>query len=238
MQVFPDYSDQRFKGYCIHCTAPDGSKPFNNDHIPSRNLLAKPYPEDLPTISICEECNTEFSTSEEYLRTLLECVISGSCDPADVRDASVCRALSGNKTLRAAMAAARREYQTLGGETRVIWEPDRRVVESALAKNARGHYFYECGEPLSGDPTRVWYTPLCVMTVTERHEFEKVPDIGAWPEVGSRLLQRVATGADMMDGWIFVQDDVYRYRICEGEETVRMVIREYLACEVSWSDHF
>ena len=43
---------------------------------------------------------------------------------------------------------------------------------------------------------------------------------------------------DLVDGWVVVQEGVYRYAVSRGEDglSVRIVISEYLATEVVWSD--
>lgn len=56
-----------------------------------------------------------------------------------------------------------------------------------------------------------------------------------WPEVGSRMMTRVCTGQDMVDGWMIVQEDVYTYCLIQGPPViVRTVLNEYLATEVVW----
>ena len=110
-----------------------------------------------------------------------------------------------------------------------------------MVKNARGHVFYEYGEPMLTEPEHVWTLPLVVMTAAEREEFENAGTAGelaGWPEVGSRMMTRVLTGQDMRDGWVIVQDGVYRFRVEQcGVMLVRSVLFEYLATEVYWSDH-
>ncbi len=67
-------------------------------------------------------------------------------------------------------------------------------------------------------------------------EFLLVDHGSAWPEVGSRLLQRLYSGEDMADGWIIVQPGVYVYIVFEDDGViVRSIIREYLLTEVRWS---
>ena len=79
--------------------------------------------------------------------------------------------------------------------------------------------------------------PLETLTATERAEFETI-DMGAgWPEVGSRMMIRVMTGQDLDNGWVVVQDGVYRYAVMQQNGVVvRIVIAEYLAAEVRWED--
>ena len=52
------------------------------------------------------------------------------------------------------------------------------------------------------------------------------------------MMTRVMTGQDLCDGWVVVQDDVYRYGVAQcGVMLVRSVLFEYLATEVYWGDH-
>ena len=108
-----------------------------------------------------------------------------------------------------------------------------------VLKNARGHVFYEFGQPMLEEPDRVWTRPLMAMTDEEQEAFwdAAAAGIGGWPEVGSRMMTRVLTGQDMRDGWIVVQDGVYRYRVeqAAGGVLVKSVLREYLATAVYWS---
>ncbi len=56
-----------------------------------------------------------------------------------------------------------------------------------------------------------------------------------WPELGSRMMTRILTGQDLSDGWVIVQDGVYRDAVLQqGRLTVRSVIEECLATEVRW----
>lgn len=83
-------------------------------------------------------------------------------------------------------------------------------------KNARGHAFFEYGEPLFEKPSAVWSLPLASMTQQQRDEFENANsglDLAAWPEVGSRMTTRLVTGQDLVGSWVVVQDGVYRYSI-------------------------
>ena len=122
-----------------------------------------------------------------------------------------------------------------------VWNPETARIERVVIKNARGHAFYECGEPVLTEPEHVWVAPLATMTAAERAEFENsgtAGDFAPWPEVGSRMMTRVVTGQDLRDGWVIVQDNVCRYRVeqCDGM-LVRSVLFEYLATEVCWSDY-
>lgn len=77
-----------------------------------------------------------------------------------------------------------------------------------------------------------------VLTPEARDHFETPPATSGWPEVGSRTMQRmaVAFAAPGISPWVEVQAGRYRYlAVAVGAVLIRMVISEYLACEVIWS---
>ena len=213
----------------------------NRDHVPSRGLLRKPYPDNLPVVDTCVACNNGFSADEEYMYLFLHCVLTGSTDPEQHPDAKIARALQRHKKLRARIERSKTEYRTIGDETRCVWQPEKERVERVVVKNSRGHAFYEYGEPMLSEPEHVCTLPLVTMTAAEREGFENAGTSGELafsPEVGSRMMTRVLTGQDMCDGWVIVQEGVYRFRVQQRcGILVRSVLFEYLATEVHWSDH-
>lgn len=242
MGPLEDYSDDRWKAWCIHCGATAWDADFSEDHVPSKALLDRPLPEYPPTVAICAACNNRLSVDEEYLRVFLCCAMSGTCDPDELDQLGhdkVARALRRNGRLLAEMRTARTELRHSDESATVTWRPDLSRLIPPLLKNARGHFMYEMGEPPEGEPAHLAVVPLACLTPEQRRAFETVSLGEAWPEVGSRLLQRVAipldarTGAQPWSGWIEVQPDVYRYAIHELS-AVRLVIREYLAFEAIW----
>jgi hypothetical protein len=129
------------------------------------------------------------------------------------------------------------EYKTVGGETRLLWTPEQDRVSRIVLKNARGHAFFEYGEPMLAEPDHVWAAPLETLTATQRTEFENVDMGQSWPEVGSRMMTRVMTGQDLSGAWVIVQDGHYRYAVApEGTILVRSVLHGYLATEVCWGN--
>ena len=244
MRYLHDFSDERNKSVCIHCGSWLKDVETNRDHIPSKCLLRKPYPrkpypENLPVITICSDCNRRFSFDEEYLSLFLQCVLRGSSDPEDQYDPRVGRALQRHGNLKARIERSR--FETIvDRESRIFWKPEEDRVANVTLKNARGHAYYELGEPVLSDPTHVRVTPLEALTATQRTDFESMwsTGIAGWPEVGSRMMQRVAEEQDLVNGWVVVQDGIYRYRVEQhGMILVRSVLWEYLATEVYWSDY-
>ncbi len=241
MYQINEFVDERQKAWCIQCRAGIGDVETSRDHVPSKAFLRKPYPDNLPVVNICVDCNNGFSEDEEYLHLFLQCALTGSTDPEQHSDAKIARALKRHKKLRARIERSKKEYPTIGGETRCVWEPEEKRVERIVVKNARGHVFFEYGEPMLREPTRVWTLLLTAMSVSERDDFEYdgvVEELARSPEVGSRMMARVFTGQDMRDGWVIVQDGVYRFRLQQRSGiVVRSVLFEYLATEVHWSDY-
>jgi hypothetical protein len=183
---------------------------------------------------VCKKCNSGFSLDEEYFITFLSCVLSGSTAPEAQANPKIQRALARNPALVARLDAAKQASTTHSGEEKIIWQPESERINRIAVKNARGHAFFEFGEPMLRELNYVWAMPLALLTDQQRSEFEEVAASG-WPEVGSRMMTRIASGADLDQGWVVVQDDVYRYAVIqEGTLMVRSVIRNYLATEVYW----
>ena len=224
--------------WCMYCGGWIGAHPTNMDHVPSKSLLKKPYPPHLPTISACRECNEGFSLDEEYLTTFLACVLAGSTNPNDHTNARVGRALRRNPKLMAKIEKSKLIDDSLWGKTKLLWEPEWERVQRVLIKNARGHAFYEHGEPMLDAPYGFGVKPLVTMPPEKRASFEIIDYGSNWPEVGSRMMTRLITGEDLVDNWVMVQEGVYRYAaIYSGGMAVRMVLYEYLAAEVIWNDY-
>ena len=241
MDYIEDCSDARLKGSCPQCGAWLGEENRSVDHVPSKCLLSRSegpsndeYPAQLPVVPTCRRCNAGFSKDEEYMHLFLHCVLVGSTDPDRHADSRVRRALTRHVSVRELIERSKR-VRSDG----VVWTPMQEHVDRVVLKNARGHVFYEFGQPMLEEPDHVWTRPLLAMTDEEQEAFwdATAAGIAGWPEVGSRMMTRVVTGQDMRDGWIVAQDGVYRYRVeqAAGGVLVKSVLREYLATEVYWS---
>lgn len=234
MDKIEDFSDDRQKAWCIHCGAWITSIPINRDHVPSKSLLQRPLPPHVPQVEVCSSCNNGFSFDEEYVVAFLSCVLSGTTDPARQTNPKIQRALERNPALRARIESGRKSYTTTVGEQETVWQPEIERVHRIVLKNARGHAFFELGEPMLSQPTHIMATPLQLLSDEQLSNFENV-STNLWPEVGSRMMTRYITGQDMGNGWVVVQDGVYRYAVFQtGTMTVRSVIWGYLATEVYW----
>jgi hypothetical protein len=239
VQIIEDFSDERLKAWCIHCGGWLIDLDANVDHAPSKGFLLDPRPENLPTVPVCIPCNSGFSRDEAYMIALLSTALSGTTDPAKQIIPSARRILEKSVPLQERIKRSS-SYTTIGGEQRLVWKPDLERIGKVVVKNARGHAFFEIGEPMMHEPTSVRIVPLEHLTRGEREEFEEIGGTGLYPEVGSRMMTRVLTGQDLTEhGWVMVQEGVYRYSAVQtGMMTIKSVLYEFLGTEVYWDDDF
>jgi hypothetical protein len=237
MERIEEFVDPRHKAWCIHCGGWLSDATANKDHVPSKSLLKKPWPHHLPVVRVCRDCNSRFSKDEQYFLAFIQSVLVGSTDPARHSNGSAARALGESAKLRERIEMARTTYRTPSGETKEAWKPETGRINRVIVKNARGHAYFEFGEPLFGEPDHVWAVPLEALTLAELERFERGDGLAPWSEVGSRMMSRTIFGQDMVGAWVVVQDGVYRYSVAQGAGlVVRSVLYEYLATEVLWND--
>lgn len=227
MRQLANWGDARQVEICTYC----GDAVQTRDHVPSRVLLDEPFPENLPVVPSCLPCNNAASSDEEYFACLIESVICGTTDPEKIGREKIRRTLSKQHALREriTMALERKNEQLFFNV-----ELDR--IERVVVKLAQGHTLYELNEPQMIKPSSVFVSPLHLLNNDVRKAFETPPerDFAIWPEVGSRAMQRLVRNES---GWIEVQPSRYRYLvIADAVIQVRLVVSEYLACEVIWNE--
>jgi len=223
MEQLRDFGDERVRAFCAYC----GGSTETKDHVPSKILLDEPYPSNLPVVPACEPCNQSFSEDEAYLACLLECVSVGSTSGSAIKRDKIRRHLRVRPEMASLLAQAR---IVTGGQVSFKVETER--IRNVALKLARGHAAFEIGEPQYGEPKQVSTVPLLSMTDEALMGFEKPPQFMLWPEVGSRGMQRIVSrGNEPVEKWIVVQPGRYRY-LASSNRTIRIVIGEYLACEV------
>ena len=236
MKQIYHFSDQLGSVSSIPCPEKNHSGRRSRDHIPTKALLNPPYQENLMDVGMCQECNSGFAKDEEYFAAFLASVISGSTEPDPIQFLAASRILAHNPRLRSRIDAARRLEVTPRKDTLVTWTPELERIERVIVKNARGHVLFELGQAFGTPPTHVAIAPIEQLTPLQLSQFEHPQGLSGWPEVGSRLMLRLLeTGEVQDDGWIAVQDGIYRYAVGELPR-VRIVLREYLAAEVAWDE--
>lgn len=229
------FMDERLTGMCVYC----GAKPETRDHVPSKVLLDKPYPEDLPVVGACKECNENFSLDEQYVACFLECVRCGTVEPSGLQRPKIKRILTENPKLKDRIGACQRKDDA----GNLLWYPEIDRLRKIVLKLARGHLAYGI-YPEFKDPVEVAFAPLSNLSDEERVAFEDVPfrKVDVVPEIGSRGFLHVFVvessgekSVAYVDHWIVVQPGQYRYVvIVKGGILVKLVLGEYLACTVSW----
>ncbi|MBO9454639.1 hypothetical protein J7376_12115 [Paracoccus sp. R12_1] len=239
MDKIDEFFDDRNRAWCIHCSGVLANMVTTEDHVPTQSFLRKPRPHHLPKVTTCFDCNNGFSKDEQYVGAFLSCVVSGTIDPDKQFNASAASALRKSPALRSMIDQSKTERLTETGEAQIVWMPDRDRVNRVVVKNARGHSFFELGEPMMNDPDIVWTYPIGLLTPEQRAEFEGENEVGGlsvFPEVGSKMMTRIMTGQDLDGSWVIVQDGIYRYEVnFDVGVRVRTVIFDYLATEVFWN---
>jgi hypothetical protein len=137
LEQIPNYGDQRNVDWCVYC----GGAVETRDHLPSRILLDKPYPTNLPAVPACQACNGGFSLDEEYVACVLECVLAGSAYEAFERP-KIAKVLERKPKLAALIEQGRQQ----DGE-RSVFAIDTSRVRNVILKLARGHMAFEMNEP-------------------------------------------------------------------------------------------
>ncbi len=238
-----DLADKRLIVGCIHC----GGSEETRDHSPSKVFLDEPFPEQLPKLPSCEPCNNDVSKDEEYVACLIESAIAGSADPSAMRRPKIRAILGRSVGLRARIGAAR---TVSASGTSFAVETGR--INNVLTKLARGHAVFELSRQLLSPPATIAYQVLATMENDQREKFEEIHFVGLLNEIGSRATQRMMVlqmslrAADgtpkemgmVVNDWLDVQEGRYRYLAIDhgASVVVRIVIAEYLACEVIWTD--
>jgi len=225
------FMDRRLDAKCVYC----GGTPDTYDHVPSKVLLDEPYPRQLPVVAACKACNEKFSLDEQYVACFVEAVLSGSVEPSRIARTKVRRILDENVALASRIKASQRTDKQ-GNRT---WYPEIDRVRRIVVKLARGHAAYELYASRE-DPAEVVFAPFLAMSDDQIAGFENKHDRGfqGWPEIGSRAFFRASgkspDGFPQTGDWVVVQASRYRYAVYEAPLLVRVVLSEYLACQVVW----
>ncbi|PKA72762.1 hypothetical protein ATI02_5848 [Pseudomonas baetica] len=224
------FHDTRFNGVCVYC----GAFPETRDHVPSKVLLDEPFPLALPVVPCCKTCNNSFSFDELYLACFIECVIHGTTDPEKMSRTKIKRILEERPQLRDSIERSKSQ----NGEN-LIWIPDDTKVKNIIMKLARGHAAYELSEPQMSAPEYIRIAPYGTLSEEEHADFENSPSLSLWPEIGSRAFVNsliANNNINLVNGWSVIQDSTYRYMVSyEDGISIKIVMREYLFCEIIFS---
>lgn len=218
---------------CIYCGKPAKTR----EHTPSKTLLIEPYPENLPTIPACFDCNNGFSADEMYVSCFLNFLKSKIFTDYALSPGTIAR-LEKNPKL----------FHKLKDEIRIVdknvdFSFDNDKLVRILTKLARGHAGFELDHlSFNCDSIEIWYDFVFNLSENDMLTFNQIPKIDIAPEVGSRgvitpfVLQNIETGEfSTFTFWQDVQEGQYRYQTYYNEDgviEVKIVILEMLYCRV------
>jgi len=241
MDQLNNLADNRLINGCVYC----GGSAQTRDHVPSKCLLERPYPTNLPVVGCCNTCNQDFSKDEQYFVCLIESVLCGSTDPEKIKRYSVAKMMRNSPALRKRIESSKTE---VNGQIAFVPEIDR--INNVMLKLARGHAAFELSQPCREQPDHFWWGPLSLLPEENQEAFNSVHFQKVFGEVGSRNLQRLmvtemtqaSESGDrqnirmLINDWVDVQDDQYRFIAIDdmGQIVIRIVVAEYFACEVAW----
>lgn len=241
MDQLNNFADERLIRGCIYCGGPADTR----DHVPSKCLLERPYPENLPVVGCCESCNHHFSKDEEYFVCLIESVLCGSTDPEKIGRPSIARIMQNSPALRKRIESSRIEV-----DGQVSFTPEIERISNVMLKLARGHAAFDLSQLCRTQPDHFWCGPLLSLPQETREAFNSVHFQQLLGEVGSRNMQRLfvtqmtfqakngeqQTVEMFINNWTDVQDDQYRYLAIDDVDglIIRIVVAEYFACEIAW----
>lgn len=236
MQQLIPFSDNRLTRGCIYC----GGFSDTRDHVPSKCLLDKPYPENLPVVGCCFDCNQSFSSDEIYFACFIECVKSGSTKLDQIN-----REYIKNILLKTPSLHKRIENSTKIQNEQIEFYPEQDRIKNVLLKLARGHTAFELSIVRRDEPYHFWFGLIDSLPEANQIEFNSVHFQQNFGEVGSRSMQRFLVitlikedGNQnlIINDWLDVQDNKYRYITIDdmGMIIVRIVIDEIWGCEMAW----
>lgn len=112
----------------------------SRDHIPSKSLLEKPYPNNLLTIPACKKCNQSFSLDEEYfINVLTEISNNPNLIARKLEGGNVYKARKRSPKLKFKMEES--YFQDETGKIYFRTEQDR--IKKVIEKNALGLYYHK-----------------------------------------------------------------------------------------------
>jgi hypothetical protein len=220
---------------CIYCGQPATTR----EHVPSKVFLTEPFPENLPTVPACFECNNGYSDDEKYIACFLDVLKSSIYTNYTSKNDTTLRLEKDNR-LKNLLAD---QIKTSDGKVYFDFDEDRLV--RILKKLARGHAGFEFDlVDFDVDNIKLWYDFTFNISEDAMKEFNGIPETDKAPEIGSRgsitpfIVQNIETEEVLpFIFWNDVQDEQYRYQVLFSEDkdiSVKIVIYEMLYCKIDF----
>lgn len=233
MRARNNYADKRQISYCAYCRGETGTR----DHVPSKVFLDKPYPENLPLVFACYDCNQSFSLDEEYVACLIECAKSNSLE-IDKLERDYIKTIFQRKP--ALLKRIQDASECINDILSIKIEEER--LSNVLSKLVKGHLLFEFNFPINDEQIEITYFPLNILKEEERTLFDEKTaiELTKMPEVGCRACENLYIINEQIIclTWNIVQSGLYRYIVGYNNSSyiVRIVIGEYFACEAFIDD--
>ncbi len=235
---------------CVFC----GGSADTREHIPSRVLLEKPYPENLATIPSCYHCNNSYSSDELYSSLLIE-FLKADFYPRTYKHSE--------ETLRRIVRSAESQQAV---DTIKEYDPQKKYhlkderLENVLVKLAICHATHDTSDCYEGSQMQISQLDYSFRPTMSQDEIEdmdsvefldgkSLPEVGSFgyehiyvmnlpvinPATGEQVVIEGHDGQPLLNGlafidWNDVQQDRYRY-ICflQGDQIhVKIAIAEFL----------
>lgn len=136
---------------CAYCGSKDA---ITVDHVPPKLLLARPYPENLPTVPACRECNASFQADDEYTRFVVSVDLrTNKQRVAQSKMPEILRSLQRPQAQGFVryLSSQMKDTTVLGADGRPmaqVVEDDRTRINATGERMVRGLFFIESGERL------------------------------------------------------------------------------------------
>jgi len=220
------------------------------EHVPSKVFLQTPYPNDLPTVPSCEECNNGFSSDELYTAVLLELLKNYR------QNYYILNKKTHKRLERKEGKQAQNAFESYLLHPSSLFDDFK--IKRVLQKLAICHAVYEVSEGYHGDAWEsnvqgIEFKLLPYMTQDEYEDMDSFEVMTLLPEVGSLGHERIAVfeitsltqESDLPQKtilpfatWYEVQDGYYRYLTVVDNTSilVKIIIGEFLFTEVWFKD--
>ena len=222
--------DWRLDNICVYC----GALADTLDHVPSKCFLDEPYPKNLRGVQYCGKCNHKFSSDEEYVSCLIDCMKEKTTNPNMIKREKTRKTLLHSAKLLKRITGQFRMFADIE-----VCDIEKSRLELVMYKLAFGHLAYENNSINWDSEYKVDMWVLENMSKPLLNDFE-MPYCGeVVPEICSNCSYNILVGFDdsiNYSDWIVVQDGRYRYCVSPDSTKVKFVIAEYLAVEVSIVD--
>ena len=169
--------ERKSENRCIYC----GAIANTREHVPSKAFLQEPFPDNLPTIPACFECNNGFSFDEDYFACYLDVLKSKIFRGYSMRT-KIAKRLQKNPSMSQKIEA---QIKLENGIVNFCYDEKR--FENILVKLAQGHAGYEFDYVNFDCEKHIWYDFSFRMNKEQIAKFDDVTLIDKMPDLGARV---------------------------------------------------